>query len=167
MPGFVDKLKVEEEQRFLSSDGEVAEAERELGIRFPAGYAELVTNFGEGWLGGWLRIYPPRRILHGPYGQDDWLERIRKYWFWDRGALTKTEALDSVVIGDSAEGDEIICNRTRKQSVFILPRHDEESYEISGSMDEIIHFFFESGILVEPFEDWTFEPFSTERHVKK
>ena len=50
----------------LSSPAEVDAAEAQLGIRFPTGYREYVTRFGEGVLGGYyIRIYPPRRILSG------------------------------------------------------------------------------------------------------
>jgi len=36
----------------LSSQAELDEAEAQLGIRFPFGYREYVTRFGEGVLGG-------------------------------------------------------------------------------------------------------------------
>jgi hypothetical protein len=48
----------------LSTPAEVDAAEAHLGIRFPTGYREYVTKFGEGVLGGsYIRIYPPHRIL--------------------------------------------------------------------------------------------------------
>src|SRR5262245_40085049 len=48
----------------LSTPVEVDAAEARLGIRFPTGYREYVTKFGEGVLGGsYIRIYPPHRIL--------------------------------------------------------------------------------------------------------
>lgn len=50
----------------LSPPAEVNAPEAQLGIRFPSGYREYVTQFGEGVLGGsYVRIYPPRRILSG------------------------------------------------------------------------------------------------------
>src|SRR5262249_5818960 len=50
----------------LSTPAEVDAAEAQLGIRFPTGYREYVTKFGEGVLGGsYIRIYPPHRILAG------------------------------------------------------------------------------------------------------
>jgi len=44
----------------LSTDAEVDQAQAVLGTRFPTGYREYVTQFGEGILGGvYVRIYRP------------------------------------------------------------------------------------------------------------
>ena len=63
----------------LSSPAEVYAAEAQLGVRFPTGYREYVTRFGEGVLGGtYVRIYPPRRIVSGDgnvrmeFNQGEW-----------------------------------------------------------------------------------------------
>ncbi|MXN74044.1 hypothetical protein GR157_04730 [Burkholderia sp. 4701] len=72
-----------------STSAEVGEAEEKLRTRFPRGYAEYVTRYGEGVLGGdFVRIYPPRRILAELEG---WRARIDHYWFW-RNVLTKDAA---------------------------------------------------------------------------
>jgi hypothetical protein len=39
---------------------EVADAAARLGLTFPDGYAEYVTELGEGLLSDYLRIWPPR-----------------------------------------------------------------------------------------------------------
>jgi hypothetical protein len=68
----------------LSSPAEVDAAEAQLGIRFPSGYREYVTQLGEGVLGGsYVRIYPPRRILSGDNNLAEWRRRIDQYWLWD------------------------------------------------------------------------------------
>src|SRR5262249_59322665 len=46
----------------LSPPDEVDTAEMQLGIRFPSGYREYVTQFGERVLGGYIPIYPPPPI---------------------------------------------------------------------------------------------------------
>ncbi len=77
----------------LSPSAEVDAAEAQLGIRFPSGYREYVTRFGEGVLGGsYVRIYPPRRILSGNNNVAEWRQRIDKYWFWDGGSNVLTKA---------------------------------------------------------------------------
>src|SRR5262249_6380317 len=63
----------------LSPPAEVDAAEMQFGIRFPAGYREYVTQFGEGVLGGYIRIYPPRRILSGANNVAAWRRRIDQY----------------------------------------------------------------------------------------
>jgi hypothetical protein len=73
----------------LSTPAEVDAAEAHLGIRFPTGYREYVTKFGEGVLGGsYIRIYPPHRIL-GRTSNNllRWRQRISEYWFWDLGGM--------------------------------------------------------------------------------
>ena len=61
---------------------DVADAESQLWITFPPGYREYVTTLGEGVLGGsFVRVYPPWRIRE----LAEWRDRIRKYWFWDKG----------------------------------------------------------------------------------
>jgi hypothetical protein len=72
----------------LSTPAEVDAAEAHLGIRFPTGYREYVTTFGEGVLGGsYIRIYPPHRILGGTSNNLlQWRQRISECWFWDRGS---------------------------------------------------------------------------------
>src|SRR5215467_11793377 len=102
----------------LSTPPEVDAIEAQLGIRFPTGYREYITAFGEGVLGGsYVRIYPPRRILTGINNLAEWRQRIDKYWFWDdgRGVLTKEQALLSVIIGDTLDGDELIIQPTNPE----------------------------------------------------
>src|SRR5215470_20424765 len=97
----------------LSPPSEVDEAEAQLGIRFPFGYHEYVTQFGEGVLGGsYVRIYPPRRILSGANNLAEWRRRIGQYWFWDGASdvLTKEQAMEAVIIGDTLDGDELIVH---------------------------------------------------------
>src|SRR5262245_28279807 len=81
-----DNVAVVEGPLVLSALAEVDAAEAQIGIRFPSGYREYVTRFGEGVLGGmYVRIYPPRRTLTGDNNLDEWRQRIDKYWFWDDG----------------------------------------------------------------------------------
>jgi hypothetical protein len=46
-----------------------------------------------------------------------------EYWFWDLGrdVLTKQEALQSVKIGDTLDGDELIVHPSNPERVFVLP----------------------------------------------
>src|SRR6516164_2656750 len=109
----------------LSTLAEVDAAEAHLGMRFPTGYREYVTKFGEGVLGGsYIRIYPPHRILGGPSNNLlQWRQRISVYWFWDLGrdVLTKEEALQSVIIGDTLDGDELIVHSSNPERVLSCP----------------------------------------------
>ena len=151
----------------LSTPAEVDAAEAHLGIRFPTGYREYVTKFGEGVLGGsYIRIYPPHRIL-GVTSNNllRWRQRINEYWFWDLGkdVLTKEEALQSVKIGDTLDGDELIVHPSNPERVFILPRNRHEIYVAGDGLSEAIEWLCSSGILTEAFDERNFEPFDTRR----
>jgi len=151
----------------LSTPAEVDAAEAHLGMRFPTGYREYVTKFGEGVLGGsYIRIYPPHRILGGTSNNLlQWRQRISDYWFWDLGrdVLTKEEALQSVIIGDSLDGDELIVHPSNPERVFVLPRNRHEIYVAGDGLPGAIEWLCSSGTLTEAFDERNFEPFNTRR----
>ncbi len=146
----------------LSTPDEVDAAEAELGARFPTGYREYITVFGEGVLGGsFIRIYPPRRILSGANNVAEWRQRIDEYWFWDEGndVLTKEMALQSVIIGDTLNGDELIVHPANPERVLVLPRDSETIYVAGEGLAAAIEWLCGSGVLTEPFDERNFEPF--------
>src|SRR5262245_48527290 len=148
----------------LSTAAEVDAAEAQLGLRFPTGYREYVTRFGEGVLGGYyVRIYPPRRILGGNNNLAEWRERVNQYWFWDAGreVLTRKKALESVIIGDTLDGDELIVHPRRPERVYVLPRNSEEIFIAGDGLSAAIEWLCGSGTLTEPFPERQFEPFDS------
>jgi hypothetical protein len=54
-----DNITVIRSPLVLSTPAEVDAAEAHLGIRFPTGYREYVTKFGEGVLGGVVHSHLP------------------------------------------------------------------------------------------------------------
>lgn len=158
----LDDIKVVGGPLDLSSDQEVDAAEAKLGIPFPAGYREFVTRFGEGVLGGYyVRVYPPRRILSGSNNLQEWRERIDLYWFWDAGkdVLSKQQALESIIIGDTLDGDELLVHPSNPQRVYVLPRHSENIYVAGDGLLPALEWLCSSGTLTEPFAEREFEPF--------
>jgi hypothetical protein len=148
----------------LSPPAEVDAAEAQLGIRFPTGYREYVTRFGEGVLGGsYIRIYPPRRILSGLNNLAEWRQRIDQFWFWDDGrdVLTKPQALESVIIGDTLDGDELIVHPSNPERVYVLPRNSETIYVAGDGLPAVIEWLCGSGTLTEAFSERDFEPFDS------
>ncbi|WP_423973237.1 hypothetical protein [Kingella oralis] len=113
-------------------------------------------------MGGYLRVYLPGQIMKE---QPEWLERITQYWFWDDGAdvLTKEQVLRSVVVADTWDGDEIIWFEGR---YYVLPREEENIYDLGATLGEAIAWLFESGVLVQ-FEDEgeiPFEPYDPSQY---
>lgn len=141
----------------LSSPAEVDAAEADLGMRFPTGYREYVTRFGEGILGGaYIRIYPPRRILDDLL---EWRGRIGEYWLWDGGdVFTKEQAFQSVIIGDTLDGDELIVHPSNPERLFVLP-HDSSTIYVGGDgLPATIEWLCSSGMLTDAFDERDFEP---------
>ena len=145
----------------LSTDAEVDAAEAALGLRFPFGYREYVTRFGEGVLGGsYVRVYPPRRILGGLNNVDEWRRRIDEYWFWDDGAdvLTKEQAQECVILGDTLDGDELVVHPRDPERILVLPHERDEIHVAGDGLLDALEWLCGSGVLTEPFAERNFEP---------
>jgi hypothetical protein len=141
---------------FLTTEEEIRQCEKDLNIFFEYDYIEYVLTLGNGILGGtYIRVYLPERITKTLL---EWRERITEYWFWDEGkeVLTKEEVLNSVRIGDTLGGDEIILF---KHEYYVLPRQDDKIYKIGATLDKAISWLCSSGVLTEPFFERYFEPF--------
>ena len=148
---------------FVAEEEEILACEKTLNIVFDEEYTEYVTTYGSGILGGtYVRIYLPETII---LTIAEWKKRITEYWFWDEGkdVLTKEDVLNSVRIGDTYDGDEIILF---KNQYFILPRHSEKIYKIGKNLEEAITWLCSSGILTEAFSEREFEPFDPKDWVK-
>lgn len=155
-------------QLVLSPGSEVDEAEAKLRIKFPSGYREYVTRFGEGILGGtYVRIYPPRRILTGSNNNEEWRNRISQYWFWDDGKdkLTKAQALECIIIGDTYDGDELLVCPSNPERIYVLPRHSEDIHVAGNNLPEAIEWLCSSGVLTEAFEERVFTPFDSRENA--
>src|SRR5262249_27848593 len=162
--GVLEKVPVRGGPLALPPPAEVNAAEAHLGIHSPSGYREYVPQFGEGVRGGsLLRIYPPRRILSGANNLAEWRRRIDQYWFWDGGSdvLTKQQVLECIIIGDTAEGDELIIHPHNPERVYVLPRHSEDIYIAGNGLPAVIEWLCGSGPLTQPVVERKFEPFDS------
>lgn len=143
------------------SDEEVAEVEQLLGIKFPAGYQDFITKFGEGAMTE-IRIYPPRRILNGLNNLREWRKRIGEYWFWDVNPeiLNKEQALECIIIADTFVGDELAFHPRNPETIYFLPRHDDNIYKIDGFY-EAMEWYCTSGVLIQPYGERTFQSYDS------
>ncbi len=141
---------------------DVAAAEAALGAKFPAGYCDFITRYGRGILGGLLRIATPADVLGGPNNVHDWRARIDEYWFWDASAdlLPKARALECIPIADTVGGDELIFHAAEPNRLYVLG-HDFDEIHLASDvgLETAIDWFFTSGVLDEPFENDSFEPY--------
>ncbi|RXM46451.1 SMI1/KNR4 family protein [Flavobacterium sp. YO64] len=152
----IPNYKTNKTDLFLASEEEILACEKTLNIAFDEDYKEYVLVYGSGILGGtYVRIFLPETII---LTLEDWRNRITEYWFWDEGkeVLTKDQVLNSIRIGDTFDGDEIILY---EGEYFVLPRYSEMIYKAGNTLKETITWLCSSGILTEAFSEREFEPF--------
>ncbi len=137
---------------------QVADAEKTLGFKFPNGYAEFVTRFGEGIYSNFVRVYMPSRIVkeHRKF-QVRWNE----YFFWDDGRdiLAKERILESFILADTMQGDELIFHPGQPNRLLVLPQDDGTVFEAGNGLPAAIEWLCRSGQLTAPikfdyFESW-------------
>lgn len=142
---------------FLPTTEDINNCEQQLGFTFEEDYNTFMRQYGTGILGGtYIRIYSPTRITKG---QSEWLERVTQYYFWEDGEdiLTKEQVLESICIGDTLDGDEIIFYQNQ---YYVLPRYEENIYALGTTLNDAIEWLCTAGILTEAFVEREFEPFN-------
>ncbi|MET3025185.1 SMI1/KNR4 family protein [Flavobacterium sp. UW10123] len=148
---------------FTADEEDILACEKTLNITFDEDYKEYVQTYGSGILGGtYVRIYLPETII---LTLEEWKNRITEYWFWDEGkeVLTKEEVLNSIRIGDTFDGDEIILLNNQ---YYILPRYSEMIYKAGNTLEETISWLCSAGVLTEVFSEREFEPFDPSEFLK-
>ncbi|MFG1794834.1 hypothetical protein [Nocardia sp. NPDC049149] len=74
-----------------------------------------------------------------------------------RDLLPKDRAVECVVIGDNADGDQLVFHPCRPQRLFILPRDDEEVVEAGTDLLTAV----DTLRLDDPLDELTFEPWDS------
>jgi len=154
-------IKIKGELSSLPSEKDVELMEATSKTKFPAGYKEYITTFGQGVLGGsFVRIYTPEEILNGGNSVKEWRERINEYWFWGEGEvlLTKDKAQECFIIGDTLNGDELCFHPQKRDTIYVLPRDEAHSLIAGNGLAEAIEWLCSSGTLTEVFSERIFEP---------
>jgi predicted DNA-binding WGR domain protein len=143
----------------VATDKEVDALEMKLGVSLPQGYREYMKTLGEGVLGGtFVRVYGPGTIAKG---LNSWRKRIKQYWFWDLSSavLTKKRAVESVIIADSLQGDELLFHPEEPDRLLVLPRYKEIIFVAGSTMLEAVEWMCGSGKLTRRFHEREFKPF--------
>jgi hypothetical protein len=124
----------------LATLSEIEALEQELAIKVPPGYTEFMTTLGFGEYCYNLVVYPPQQIL-SEYraAQASWQD----YYFWEDSAdvLTKEEIIQSIIFGQSFDGDKIIFCPAKPSQLFVLPRHDLDIYSIPSNFFEPLEWY--------------------------
>lgn len=154
-PGFayaqpvdLDAIYLVTDQLETASTTDVTRAERELGCRFPRGYAEYVQRLGRGSLNDFVRVMMPGQIITV---LAEWRARWHEFWFWDdpESAVDQHHISGAVPVADTSSGDELWFHPDDPDTVIVLPRDSERSYAVGSGLDGAIDWVFSSGVLVE------------------
>jgi hypothetical protein len=144
---------------------EVAAGAARLGLTFPDGYAEYMAELGEGTLSDYIRIWPPRRI-------EKELPEHRRFWSenfcWDEdGPLTPARTGETVLLGDTLDGNRLVFHPDRPDDLFVLPRHDDQIYRIGPGLDAAINWLCDSGVLDQTITFRYFEPYGERERIER
>ena len=153
---YLDRVYLVFEDRKTASPSDVAGTAERLGLTFPDGYAEYATELGAGTLSGFLRIWPPRKI-EGELAAHR--ERLSEGFFWDRaGPLTPARARETVLLGNTMDGDDLVFHPDRPDDLFVLPRHGDRIHRVGPGLDAALDWLCDSGVLTRPSTLRYFEP---------
>lgn len=133
----------------VATGADVTAAEQALSVTFPPGYSDFVTELGDGIYGSHVHIYLPNDIVAQIEDfRQDWAE----FAFFGKGqdALPESMIKDSIPLGDTIDGDYIVCHPARPNALYVLPRHDERIYEAGATVPEALDWLLRSGVLLQP-----------------
>jgi hypothetical protein len=155
---FDDIFRVSRQSRVASED-DVLTLEALIGSRMPPGYSEFVMQFGEGTLTDWLDVYCPWRIQAE---NRRWQERVCEYFFWEEGreVLARTKVEQSICLGHTSQGDELIFHPNDSRRLLVLPRNEEGIYIAGHDLEVAVDWIFNSGKLGRRVRLKAFQPFA-------
>lgn len=160
----IDDIQVVGAQRYVSTDADVDALEAELGVTMPAGYREYVTRLGQGTLCS-LRVTPPGEILAR---LQEHVGLMAVYWLWTDplGVFGQDEAMASVPIADTWDGDQVVAWPGDPDRLYVLWRNADSVYAWDRGLLELADFFCRmtqgappgAALRFEPEEPWAFGP---------
>jgi hypothetical protein len=157
----LDDIHLVTEQLVRSTDAEVSAAEASLGARFPPGFRAWMTTLGAGILSDLVRVYWLPRLLELVV---ETRARWREYYFWDEGrdVLSREAVLESILVADTMEGDEVIFHPSNPEALYLLPRDEERIYWMGARFEDALEWLCTSGVAIEPVASLYFQPFTPE-----
>jgi len=85
--------------------------------------------------------------------------RWREYYFWDssRDLLPKQAVLESIIVADTLNGDEVIFHPSNPDALYLLPRHTERICWIGARFEDALEWLCTSGVVSQPVGSLSFE----------
>jgi hypothetical protein len=156
--GWRDYYLVQDELRRWT-DADVDAAEAALGVSLPDGYRELMTTLGTGVISDMLLVFAPTKLEER---QQFYRELIQEVWAYTEPdeVLTREYALESIMVASSLDGDNVIFHPGTGR-LHVLPRHDEYTYDAGTDIGDVVAWFLDSGVLMDPHPFRYFESLAT------
>lgn len=152
-----------DDQASDAPEADVAALDELLGGRTPAGYREYVTELGDGVCSGYVRVYPPARVLAEYETVQD---RVQDFFFWDAGAAvaTRDDLATAVIVADTLGGDEVFVHPDTDR-VLVLPREESGIYAFPNDLRVVLDWLLTSGTLTPALpQPPTFETTRGQQH---
>lgn len=153
----LDDIYLVTERLVRSTDVEVSAAEASLGARFPPGFRAWMTTLGAGILSDLVRVYGLPRLLELAV---ETRARWREYYFWDEGrdVLPRQAVIESILVADTLNGDEVIFHPSTPEALYLLPRHQDRIYRLGARFEDALEWLCTSGVVSQPVTSLYFQP---------
>lgn len=141
----ISAVRKREGRLTLAKESDVDIAQSVLGIRFPLGYREYVTTLGSGFMSDLVRIYLPNFILDT---LSEWRGQIVENWYWgedSNSALKRSKAAESVILGVTSSGDQLVIHPSAPDRILVLPYDYEEVFFAGNDLFSAIDWMCSSG----------------------
>jgi hypothetical protein len=127
---------------------EVERVEHLLGVQLPEGYIAFITRFGVGRYCDLFRIYAPNQILEEYTKHRDFWKvwyytdtEGKQHWFFEgsEALLNESQLQESIIVGDSVDGDELVFYPAQPDRIYVLPRHSDRISWVKADFSDLHH----------------------------
>lgn len=141
---------------------EVDALEAALGLAMPAGYREYVTQLGYGDLAS-LRVLTPDMVLERLGAHRG---AMAGYWRWGSPDVVfgQDQAVESVCIADTDDGDVMVLSSSLPDRIVILPRHAESVIVLDADVLALVEWLCGGGLGHRRTKRRIFRPEERSRH---
>jgi hypothetical protein len=137
---------------------EIETAKSILGTRFPPGYDEFMLRFGVGDFAGYLRPYPPSRVVRELKENRD--RSAQDFWVGAGVKISRNERAELIPFADTIDADSFAFHPRNVGEIYVFPRHDDKIYKVGPSLLGLLEWVATSGTTVQPFSTAFFQPWN-------
>jgi hypothetical protein len=125
---------------------QVIQVEKALGIQLPEGYRRFITRWGLGVYCDLFWIYAPDQIMQSYHKyRKAWKNfshfdvQGKRHWLYEgsEGILDESQLQESIVIGDSSDGDKLVFFPCQHNKIYILPRNSRTITWIKADFSDL------------------------------